>query len=154
MATIFSNETEQLRQEYQARVTQFYQLVAQCLADRYAIRYQLEQYQDVLGQYEGSKLQLFDSASTETPALELFPLGASSLFGEGMLAVSSTMWEESLVYFSLDNIPTVAYETAKPVALFQGIQHSGWYWLAHQTDTQAVFIHDCASLQRLLTAVT
>jgi hypothetical protein len=156
--TIEDLTNEERQERYRNRVNAFFKQVEQCIPDELEINLNAIPHftiTDATGTYPVNMAVIYKKEVPEPDNLivNIFPIGATTLLGEGILELSGPFGEEKLIYFSRETLPKVEYKPGSFRPIYRSVDLDGWYWLESSISNRAILV-DCQQLFDLIRMVS
>ena len=134
---------KEVRQQYLKRIKTFLTLVEKCLPDELGLFQSIPNFTviDVTGRYQIEVMSIYKCVpEPDNLVADIFPLGATTLLGEGLLDISGALGAERFVYFCQETTWQMQYHAGTIYPVYRDTDSEGWYWLEDSLNDRAVFV--------------
>ncbi|MDM8562323.1 hypothetical protein QUF54_03115 [Candidatus Marithioploca araucensis] len=140
--TIECLTNEEIQEQYFKRIKAFFTQVEEWLPDELEISYPVPQrtVTDTTGTYQVGMASIYKKPEPDDFVVDIFPMGATTLLGEGILEIRGAFGEEKLIYFCRNTLPQVEYKPDMFRPIYRCVDSDGWYWLESSMSNRAVFV--------------
>jgi len=142
--TIEHLTNEEIQERYVKRIKAFFTQIEEWLPDELEINDPVSNrtITDTTGTYQIGMASIYKKGVPEPDnyVAAIFPMGATTLLGEGILEISGALGEEKLIYFCRDTLPQVEDKLGKFRPIYRGVDSDGWYWLESSMSNRAIFV--------------
>jgi hypothetical protein len=133
-----------IQERYIKRVNVFFTQVKDWLTDTSleTVEMPTRTITDATGTYQVGIMAIVikDKPELEDNVASIFPMGATTLLGEGILEIAGAFGEEKLIYFCRNTLQQVEYKLGVLRPIYRGVDLDGWYWLESSMSNRALLI--------------
>ena len=134
---------EEARQQYSKRVKMFLTQVEKCLPKELEMHQSIPDFTvtDITGTYQIEMATIYKCVpEPDNFVADIFPLGVTTLLGEGLLDISGPFGGERFIYFCRETVSQMQYRAGMIYPVYRDAESEGWYWLKDSMNNQAISI--------------
>jgi len=140
--TIEHLTNEKIQERYVKRVKAFLKQLEKWLPNELEMFYPIPNrtVTDTTGTYQVGMASIHKKGVPDNFVVDIFPMGATTLLGEGILEISGVLGKEKIIYFCQKTLPKVEYKPGMFRSIYRGVDSDGWYWLESSMSNRAILV--------------